>query len=133
MKRLLKKKSAHAQMVPSSPTPKKKRRGTLSTSNLPPLQTQQTLDMKNVVPPKNGPSCPYCGGWVIFERVMDFYSRQTLQKCLNCGRILVNPFLPIGLSQAQQKKPHQTKATGNKIDHSYFFPYFSRGEHFHGS
>ncbi len=41
------------------------------------------------------PSCPYCGGWIIVEWVMDFYHPQTLQKCLNCGRILVNPFLPL--------------------------------------
>lgn len=37
--------------------------------------------------------CPICGGWIIVEHSMEFYHRRFLKKCLNCGRILTNPFI----------------------------------------
>ena len=69
--------------------------------------------------------CPHCGGWIIVERVMDFYSHQTLQKCLNCGRILVNPFLPMNIAHPPGMRPLQRESNLIKLASTYLVPFHS--------
>lgn len=65
-----------------------------------------------IIPPQDNSKsleCPICGGWIIVEHSMEFYHRGFLKKCLNCGRILNNPFLsrdaPASLTARCQPPP----------------------------
>lgn len=103
--------------------PKSKQKKSLLSPTILETHTKQITPLN-----QSASHCPNCGGWIIVERVLDFYSRQTLQKCLNCGRILVNPFLPMNLAQSIGKQTSQSEPHPNKLDSTYFLSFHRIGE-----
>jgi len=117
MNRQIHKKTAH----PRTPTPHSKSlktpRSKTSRQSPHPNVVNQGIQTKSPSSSSQAiPKCPHCGGWVIVERVMNFYSDQTLQKCLNCGRILVNSFLPAGVAQPSHMPQPNSESSPIKLD-----------------
>ena len=41
-------------------------------------------------------NCLKCGGYMILERVVDFYAKETKWRCINCGFVHEGPEAPKG-------------------------------------
>ncbi len=126
MKRHFKQNTITVRSLKTAPFSKSPRKSNRPAPQIPPANTlglQKSRTNHQFTLNKAVPSCPYCGGWIIVEKVMDFYNQQALTKCLNCGRILVNPFLSSTIRHPSPIQPTRFVSSPIKLSSNYFLPF----------